>query len=52
MIFYQTTTDAVTPDLLKHALFHGNTDIEILDLHFVDFPQVNTLESVFAIIDS
>ena len=52
MIFYQTTVESVTLDMLIQDLFKGCGEPTILDFTFLDFPTCKTIPEALAIIDA
>lgn len=51
MIFYQTTTNNVTLEMLKDFFFKDQTTPHIQEFHFLDFPNIQTLDEALHIID-
>lgn len=51
MIFYQTTANNVTLEMLKEFFFKDQTTPHIQEFYFLNFPNVQTLDEALHIID-
>ncbi len=52
MIFYQTTTDSVSAEQIKEALFHGCRNPQLHYFNFLDFPEIHSFEEAYSVIEA
>lgn len=52
MIFYQTTTDSVSTEQLKEALFRGCHNPQLYYFNFFGFPEINSFDNAYSVIEA